>query len=386
VNEKHIVMIAAALLVFASTAAAEAMEDYVGDIAGDEEPLEAPAELPPADDGATTGRVDLTGLQTMAFAGAMGQNTANWAAMMPQAGMSSLAALDPKTMHMMAIVQLVLGLAQGAQSQDPQAVQQALTGALGTFMQADMIERQQEAEEEARDDQRLMAGIGAGSSLVGGVAGLALGGPVGGMVGMGLGNGAANTAMPFVMGKTVPAPGCYAEYPVQQARGGVGTATPIVLDLNHNGRADLTDGDWRADDLFDPRGSVEFDIDGDGRREFCEWMSPDADGLLVVDRGDDGVILGQRELFGDGEGFADGYQKLAAWFDKDGNGVVAGSELVGLKVWMDDGDAVAEPGELHELSELGITHLGIRHDGLQCWFTQDGHDFDTWDWVTEYIE
>ncbi|MNK57097.1 hypothetical protein D3C87_761470 [compost metagenome] len=105
-----------------------------------------------------------------------------------------------------------------------------------------------------------------------------------------------------------------------------------------------------------------FDLDGDGRKERIEWMA--GDGMLVDDRdggasasaASDGEIDGRR-LFGDEGGrYANGYQKLQQ-LDTNGDGRLNGSELDGLKVWVDDGDAKLEEGELTSLAELGITEI-----------------------------
>ena len=353
-------------------------------------------ELPMPDDisDEPTGKVDMTGLQSMMFAQGLTQNTANWAGMAMDADtnyqnqMAQFGGADPKMMKMMAILQLIFGVVGGLQNgqMDPAQLQQMLMGSLGTFMQAEAIKKQQDELEEQRDDQRLMAGIGAGSSLVGGIAGMAIGGPVGGAVGMGLGNAASNTAAPFVMGKKVGEPTLYADYPVQTTNCGVHSATPIVLDLNRNGKADLYDSNWRADRIFNPEGCVHFDIDGDGKLEFCEWIKPNGDGILVLDANNDGDIASQKELFGDSEGYENGYRKLQDKLDKDHDGYISGAELEPLKVWIDNGNGKSEEGELFTMGELGITHLGVEDNNLECFFTMHGQDYKSWDWFTEYIE
>ena len=63
--------------------------------------------------------------------------------------------------------------------------------------------------------------------------------------------------------------------------------------------------------------------------------------------------------------FANGFAKLAFYFDKDKSGVIEGAELKGLKFWVDkDGDAKTDKGELQELSKYGITQIVIpgHHD------------------------
>ncbi|GEM_PF-1410013 len=143
--------------------------------------------------------------------------------------------------------------------------------------------------------------------------------------------------------------------------------SPIMLDLNNDGKLGTTGVSTAKDRIDDQVGrTVSFDIDGDGEKDETEWMSGDGDGMLVDDRDGgatgamltDGEIDGKR-LFGDQGGkFANGFEKLKA-LDKDGDGKVAGEELDGLKVWVDDGDATLEGGELKTLRELGITEISV---------------------------
>jgi hypothetical protein len=92
------------------------------------------------------------------------------------------------------------------------------------------------------------------------------------------------------------------------------------------------------------------------------------DGILVCDADGDGQISSSKELFGefdfDGQKkFKNGYEKLAANFDRDGDGVVRGAELNGLKIWEDrNGDGITQKGELVELRDRGVRSLNTRFD------------------------
>ena len=129
----------------------------------------------------------------------------------------------------------------------------------------------------------------------------------------------------------------------------------------------------------------------------------DGDGMLVDDRDGgatgamltDGEIDGKR-LFGDERGkYFNGYAKLQG-FDKDGDGKLTGEELDGLKVWIDDGDAKLENGELKTLRELGITEISVKmhieknaqgEDLERSTFVQDGQTHmteDVWFGVMEW--
>jgi hypothetical protein len=147
------------------------------------------------------------------------------------------------------------------------------------------------------------------------------------------------------------------------------TSSPIMLDLDGDGQLAVTGRstakDRAAENGFVAEGSVSFDLDGDGRKERIEWMA--GDGMLVDDRdggvsmaaSGDGEIDGTR-LFGDEGGrYANGYQKLQG-LDADGDGRLSGSELEGLSVWLDDGDARVQAGEIKTLAELGISELSTQ--------------------------
>jgi hypothetical protein len=164
--------------------------------------------------------------------------------------------------------------------------------------------------------------------------------------------------------------------PVKGGKDGKGTPkdpgpkrkSPIILDLNGDGKPGITGANILGDGKIDGQ-PVEFNIDPtyDGK-EKTEWLAANSgDGFLVWDVDGDGQITSSKELFGnyckDGtEKFADGYEKLAHYFDKDGNGIIEGDELQGLQIWMDEnGDGVTDPGELKSLSDFGINQLDVRN-------------------------
>ena len=145
--------------------------------------------------------------------------------------------------------------------------------------------------------------------------------------------------------------------------------TPIAIDLNGDGEIGVTGetSSWQKDDSAELGRTVEFDLDADGELDTIEWFDGSGDGILV-DRskiGADGSIDGSA-LFGDEGGkYANGYEKLAS-HDANGDGVISDAELEGLGVWIDDGDAVLEEGELQTASEAGLTSISaqmmIEHD------------------------
>ena len=139
--------------------------------------------------------------------------------------------------------------------------------------------------------------------------------------------------------------------------------TPIVVDLNRDGKITVT-GETTS---IDKSGigaigrTVSFDIDADGRLDNIEWIDGQGDGLLVDTSriGPNNAIDGNA-LFGDlGGQFNHGYEKLAL-HDANGDGTVSGDELAQLGVWVDDGDAVLEAGELLTAAQAGLSAVSAR--------------------------
>jgi hypothetical protein len=129
--------------------------------------------------------------------------------------------------------------------------------------------------------------------------------------------------------------------------------SPIVLDLDGDGveTTNVKDGAY-------------FDHDGNGFAEQTGWAASD-DGLLVMDRNNDGIINDGKELFGDqtilsnGQRASNGFEALAELDDNhDGKIDASDAAFVNLKVWKDiDGDGYSSADELHTLEELGIESI-----------------------------
>jgi hypothetical protein len=176
------------------------------------------------------------------------------------------------------------------------------------------------------------------------------------------------------------------------------TASPVMLDLNHDGKLGTTGVSTAKNRADGQTGkTVAFDIDGDGKKDNVEWMDGKGDGMLVDDRQGavsaaakgNGEING-KQLFGDQGGkYASGYNKLAE-ADTNHDGKLTGAELNGIKVWQDNGDAKVQAGELKTLAQLGITELstgvnnvqnGRGENLMQSSFVQNGQAFkseDVW--------
>jgi hypothetical protein len=129
--------------------------------------------------------------------------------------------------------------------------------------------------------------------------------------------------------------------------------SPLVLDLNGDGvkTTALTDGAY-------------FDHDKNGFAEQTGWASPE-DGILVLDRNNDGIINDGGELFGNGtvlqngQNAHDGFQALAELDNNhDGKIDVNDTAFNQLKIWQDiDGDGYSSSDELHTLDESGIQSI-----------------------------
>lgn len=137
--------------------------------------------------------------------------------------------------------------------------------------------------------------------------------------------------------------------------------SPIAFDLNQDGEINVT-GETTAKNKagVEIGATVEFDMDGDDDLETIEWLDGSGDALLVDNRdGNAANDMDGTRLFGDQGGAYDhGYQQLAEW-DTNEDGIISGDEGDGLNLWVDDGDAKVEDGELFTLEELGVSEIEL---------------------------
>ena len=126
-------------------------------------------------------------------------------------------------------------------------------------------------------------------------------------------------------------------------------ASPLVIDLDRSGTIEIADK------------PTNFDMDGDGTLEqLAQWIEGSGDGLLY-DATLPGAMSG-LQLFGDQGGtYPTGYEKLGLR-DVDQNGVLNGSELDGLAVWIDNGNARFNQFEGLSLSEIGVESISLSYD------------------------
>jgi hypothetical protein len=159
--------------------------------------------------------------------------------------------------------------------------------------------------------------------------------------------------------------------------------SPIVLDLDGDGKLQASNGQWEPHEGFDRTRVALFDFHANGFPVLTEWVGPN-DGLLVRPN-EDGSVDGSC-LFGSTRGFAHGYDAMAA-LDFDNNGKLEGTELAGLMIWQDkNSNAVVDDGELLTLEELGITSIGVSHDNLKGSYTRNGQTFNSYDWWPTTME
>jgi Ca2+-binding RTX toxin-like protein len=127
---------------------------------------------------------------------------------------------------------------------------------------------------------------------------------------------------------------------------------PLAFDLDGSGKVETSSLTGS---------STYFDIDNDGIAERVGWIAP-GDGLLVNDLDGNGTIDNLNELFG-GPG-ANGFEALRVAGDLNNDGVIDSHDAIydRLKVWTDTNqDGLSQAGELHSLSELGITAINLGH-------------------------
>ncbi len=155
----------------------------------------------------------------------------------------------------------------------------------------------------------------------------------------------------------------------------VTAVSPIAFDLSGDGRINVS-GETTAKDksgISEIGKTVYFDMDGDDSPETIEWLDGSGDALLVnnVD-GNAATDMDGTRLFGDQGGTYDhGYEQLAE-FDGNSDGVISGEEGTGLNLWVDDGNARVDEGELFSLEEMGISEISVELE--QGATDQEGRD------------
>lgn len=162
-----------------------------------------------------------------------------------------------------------------------------------------------------------------------------------------------------------------------------GTVSPIVLDLDGDGKIEASNGKYLPHKGDFTKNAVMFDFHGNGFPIACEWVGTN-DGLLCRPN-EDGSVNGTN-LFGTANGFSNGFDEMAS-LDADGDGNLQGAELEGLMVWTDTNcNGVADEGELKTLESLGITSIGVTHNEMVGSFVRNGKSFKCFDWWPSMVD
>lgn len=163
-----------------------------------------------------------------------------------------------------------------------------------------------------------------------------------------------------------------------------GVVSPVVLDLDGDGRIRASRGEYQPHPGTARGPFAVFDIDGDGFEDITEWFprTPARCDAIVTSSPEP---RSGRDLVGTVGGWRTGVEHLAR-FDRNGDGVVTGDERAGLYAWSDcNGNAVAEPGEVLPLAQVGVSWIEIPRSGLVARFGRvDGREGKAWDWWPSY--
>ncbi|AYA39649.1 hypothetical protein HZS38_03095 [Xenorhabdus nematophila] len=133
--------------------------------------------------------------------------------------------------------------------------------------------------------------------------------------------------------------------------------TPLVIDLTGDGINTIAENR-----------NIFFDHDNDGIIESSGWIDPNS-AFLVWDKNKDGKINNGNELFGNnsilknGTNADNGFAALAD-LDDNNDGVFDQNDSLwnSLELWIDyNRDAITDSGELHKLSESGISSINLAY-------------------------
>jgi len=136
-------------------------------------------------------------------------------------------------------------------------------------------------------------------------------------------------------------------------------------------------GTATAVDLTSPADGVDFDIDGDGRKDRVAWTRPEAQfAFLFVDRDGDGIVKDGTELVGGAmrQDAWNGFMALRLAAPDAGGAITAEQPLFSkLWLWVDrNHDGQSQTGELRRIGEV-FQKVGLGYfepKGGQC---KDAH-------------
>lgn len=167
--------------------------------------------------------------------------------------------------------------------------------------------------------------------------------------------GASSGSLPASTGEGVAATAVQLEFSFSMTASAsvsmeVQESDPIMLDLDGDGF-----------ELTHHATGASFDILGNGRNQRTAFVTG-GDAFLALDRNGDGIINSGRELFGDQNGAANGYEELRK-LDSNEDGVLDShdAQFSALRLFRDDGDGKTEAGELLSLEDAGIVSLNLAY-------------------------
>ena len=191
---------------------------------------------------------------------------------------------------------------------------------------------------------------------------------------------------------------CYAMYGACIAAGNSACwppNTPVYVNLGPHSRQ------WDFGLTSIETGSY-FDFNGDGVREATAWAARTSTAALLVHPNADGTVTTAENLFGDGSGYQNGYEKLESLYDTNHDGVISALDAhsTELRLWTDGQggpdalwDGIAQPSELRPFLEVvrafslkdHKTGYKDRYGNLARWVSTvelvDGRKVQSADWI-----
>jgi hypothetical protein len=159
---------------------------------------------------------------------------------------------------------------------------------------------------------------------------------------------------------------------------------PIVVDLDGNGKPDVSQGINTPHNFFDKSRAVLFDINADGVKDLMEWIGPN-DGLLIFFKNDEfSSDVDGFNLMSNAYGFVNGYEKMFEMFDFNKDRILDKSEFSQMYIWQDKNqDAKVQKDELITLEQLGIEKIVLSYGENKMesvMYKKDGSIVKTWQW------
>ncbi len=135
---------------------------------------------------------------------------------------------------------------------------------------------------------------------------------------------------------------------VRVQQGVVQQSDPIILDLDGDGY-----------EMTSYRDGAKFDLLGTGQEVNTAFVTG-GDAFLAIDRNGDGIVNSGKELFGDQNGAANGFEELRK-LDSNNDGLInrEDDDFEALRLFKDNGNGITEEGELVSLAEAGIEEIDL---------------------------